>query len=145
MGDHDDVDPRSLGRRQPTEALAQEAPRPVAGDRAADLPAHGEAEPVEAAAALGHHKQEQPAGEARAPLEHGVELGGCAQPPAGPVARPHAPPRIPAPPVSGRDALAALLAAALQDQLAPLGAHAHEEAVGALAATVVRLERPLHW
>jgi len=143
--DHDHVDPGSRGLRQPAEALAHEAPRPVARDRAADLAAHGETETIEAYPALRHHEQEQPAWETRAPLEHGVELGGGAQSPAGPVARPHASPRIPAPPSSGRDALAALLAAALQDQLAPLGAHAHEEPMGALAATVVRLERPLHW
>jgi hypothetical protein len=45
---------------------------------------------------------------------------------------------------SGGDPLPALLSAALQDELAPLRPHADQEAVGALAAAVVRLERPLH-
>ena len=58
MGDHDHVDPGCFGLRQPTEALAQEAPRAVASDRAADLSAHGETEPIAAGGALGHHEQE---------------------------------------------------------------------------------------
>jgi hypothetical protein len=45
---------------------------------------------------------------------------------------------------SDGDPLPALLAAALQDELPSLRPHADEEAVGALPATVVRLERPLH-
>jgi hypothetical protein len=53
--------------------------------------------------------------------------------------------RFAAPPrASGGDPLPALLAAALQDELAPLRPHADEEAVGALPSAVVRLERPLH-
>jgi len=58
VGDHDHVDPGAFGLRQPTEALAQEAPRAVASDRAADLSAHGETEPIAAGGALGHHEQE---------------------------------------------------------------------------------------
>ena len=45
---------------------------------------------------------------------------------------------------SGRETLAALLATALQHELAPLRPHADEESVGALATAVVGLERPLH-
>jgi hypothetical protein len=45
---------------------------------------------------------------------------------------------------SGREALAALLAPALQDQLAAFGPHADQEAVRTLATAVVGLERPLH-
>jgi hypothetical protein len=45
---------------------------------------------------------------------------------------------------SDSDPLPALLAAPLQDELPSLRPHADEEAVGALPATVVRLERPLH-
>jgi hypothetical protein len=47
-------------------------------------------------------------------------------------------------PPSRGDSLAPLLAPPLEDELAPLAPHAHEEAVRALATAVVRLERPLH-
>lgn len=126
---------------QPLEALADQPARPVARDGVAEPAADGHPEPRPAEAVRVHEQQEQASGRTPAPLEDGAKLGLAPQalPWAQTGCRPHQSPTL-----ARRDALAPLLAAPLQDEAPALGPHAHEKAVGAPPASVVRLEGALH-
>jgi hypothetical protein len=145
MRDQDQVAAGARGPSGAPEALAQQAACAIPRDRAPHALADREAQPVLGASVGRPDEQEQAPREPLPALEHGVELRGARKPPATAVARARGcRSHEGASPGSGRDPLAALLASALQHQLASLGPHADQEAMRALALAVVGLERPLH-
>src|SRR5262245_53969409 len=90
VGDHHEIVSVPRGPIRAPEALAQQALRAVAGDGAAHLAGDGETEAVATLAVGRVDDQEQSARQARAALEHRVELRGGREAKAAPEMRPHA-------------------------------------------------------
>jgi hypothetical protein len=145
LREDEQVEGRTRQRRgEPPEALAEETLRTVANDRVPDLAADRQTEPIARRPVRSDQEREQPSVEPCAASEHPVELRSGTQALRRSEARAHPSRPLAGLSRSGREALAALLTAPLQDELPALRAHPHEEAVRALALAIVRLERPLH-
>jgi hypothetical protein len=90
MSHHHEIEAGARGRAGAPEALTQQAPCAVSGDRSAYTTAHGEAQAVLPRAVRRIDDEKQPPAHAGAALEDPVEQGGARESPAAPVARPHA-------------------------------------------------------
>lgn len=122
------------------EGFSEQPLGPAALDGRPHLAAGRQAQATEPPPVLHGDDHEEASVHPEAPAKNPPEVGRRVDPLAGAQGLPAVPHRRP----SGADALAPLLAPPLQDQAAPLGSHANQEAMGPLSLAVVRLESPLH-
>ena len=141
LGDEDDVPIRPGPPRAAAERLPEAPLGGVPHDGAAHVLADGQAHAIVAEPVGEGDEHEEPPVEPDALAEHLPE-GRCRRQPI--PSRESRSRAVSHRTASGPDSLSALLTTPLQHQATPLGPHAHEESVGAVALPVVRLERPLH-
>lgn len=140
-GHEHDVEASSGRRSQPSEALPQKTPSPVAHHGSSEFSPCRYSQSVFRLSVLKSDEHELASREAPALPKHLVEFGACAQPASTLQLEAHA---LVTRDTSDRQPLAPLLAPPLQDKATALRPHPDQEAVGALPLPVVGLERPLH-